>query len=317
MSKPLVSVVIPCYKAEKYLSETIDSLYAQKKVNLQIIAVEDGVFDNTAKILENYPQIEHMQFAENRGAQKARNTGLAKVKSDYVMFLDSDDYHEGELLYGLYKSLEDSGASIAFGKLKKIYENSKKERWFLPPKNETNLEVLERWLLGFSGPNPSAILWRTSELQRIGAWNEQFHRNQDGELVIRAMFNDCTVTQSYEGHGVYRLHNQSSVSKDMSEKTFKSQELLEMYIKSQIKLKQEYKFLIKPLGKWIFNNAMIAYKYNQFIIGKKWEKKWIENGKYGGYSGQKKIKQIISYIAYKIFGLKNAIALFKKINKNW
>ena len=104
---PLVSVVIPCYKAEKYIARAIDSVLAQPYVDVEVIVVEDGVFDNTKSIVSRYSdKVKFLSFEQNRGAPVARNAGLKEVSSEYVMFLDADDFLEGELLRGLYDILQ-------------------------------------------------------------------------------------------------------------------------------------------------------------------------------------------------------------------
>ncbi len=102
LEHPLISVVIPCYKAEKHIARAIDSALAQPHVDVEIIVIEDGVFDDTKSIVSLYgDKVKFLSFKQNRGASVARNVGLEEVSSEYVMFLDADDFLEGELLKGL------------------------------------------------------------------------------------------------------------------------------------------------------------------------------------------------------------------------
>lgn len=92
---PLVSVIIPVYKTEKYLPRCIDSLLAQTLQDLEVILVDDGSPDNSGQICDDYaamhPHI-HVIHKENGGPQLARIAGMQAAKGKYLAFLDSDDY---------------------------------------------------------------------------------------------------------------------------------------------------------------------------------------------------------------------------------
>lgn len=95
----LVSVVVPVYKVEKYLDRCLDSLCRQSLHDIEIILVDDASPDRCGDICEKYAlkdtRFKVIHHPENRGLSAARNTGIANATSDYLMFVDSDDYvHE-------------------------------------------------------------------------------------------------------------------------------------------------------------------------------------------------------------------------------
>lgn len=97
----LVSVVIPAYNTEKYIKSMIESLKEQTYQNLQIIFVDDGSCDGTAKIIKSYQCEDHRveyYYQKNQGVSIARNNGLKKVKGKKIFFLDSDDTFENDLI---------------------------------------------------------------------------------------------------------------------------------------------------------------------------------------------------------------------------
>jgi len=312
---PFISVVIPCYKAELYIARAIDSVLAQEYVNIQVLVVEDGIVDNTKSIVSAYDErVEHIILKTNQGASAARNTGLEKANSDYVMFLDADDYLEGKLLIGLHDAINNKKASIAFGPCIKRWEEKKLETTFFPPAEETPLMVVERWLKGNSGPNPSSVLWKTSEIKRIGGWNEDFSRNQDGELIIRAMLNGCTVAASFSGAGIYRMHENESVSKHIYPSTFDTQEQIENYVRDWLE-KNSNKEIEKALNIYRFRNAVDAYRNGLVEVGDYWKKKWKKHGgKVTGLPGFGLKKLIITAI-YITFGLKYGEYLILRIRR--
>ena len=96
MNQPLLSVIVPVYKTEKYLEECIRSLTEQTLPDLELIFVNDGSTDTSAQILEKYRALDPARIRvitqKNGGQGKARNAGLAAAKGEYVGFVDSDDY---------------------------------------------------------------------------------------------------------------------------------------------------------------------------------------------------------------------------------
>lgn len=88
---PLVSVVIPCFNAENYVAEAIDSVLSQTYPHIELIVVDDKSSDRSAEIIRTYG--DKLKFKQNNhnGACFSRNTGLALSQGEYVQFLDADD----------------------------------------------------------------------------------------------------------------------------------------------------------------------------------------------------------------------------------
>jgi glycosyltransferase involved in cell wall biosynthesis len=98
MSKASIDVIIPCYNTGRYLREAIDSVLAQTLLPAKLIVINDGSTDDSGEIADSYLKtytgpveiIHHRQ--QNAGLSAARNAGLAKSTSEFVAFLDADDY---------------------------------------------------------------------------------------------------------------------------------------------------------------------------------------------------------------------------------
>lgn len=91
MSSPVVSVIIPCYNAERYIGATIASVLAQDQAGLEIIVVDDGSSDGSVDLLRReFPQVRLEQQA-NAGVAAARNRGIALARGKWVAFVDADD----------------------------------------------------------------------------------------------------------------------------------------------------------------------------------------------------------------------------------
>ena len=109
MNSPLVSVIIPCYNAEKYLKQCLDSVINQTLRDIEIICVDDESSDGTLDILTEYQKKDSrlkVITQKNAGAGDARNTGLRLAKGTYLSFLDSDDFFELNMLQEAYNLAE-------------------------------------------------------------------------------------------------------------------------------------------------------------------------------------------------------------------
>lgn len=95
--QPMVSVIVPVYKVEKYLSECIESILNQTYVDFELILVDDGSPDRCGEICDEYAWKDSrvkVIHKENGGVSRARNTGIHAAQGKYIMFVDSDDYIE-------------------------------------------------------------------------------------------------------------------------------------------------------------------------------------------------------------------------------
>ena len=95
MRRTLVSIIVPVYKAEKYIHRCIDSLLAQTYKNIEVVLVDDGSTDLSRKIADEYAKKEDrikVIHQENEGASAARNPGLEIAQGEYIAFLDSEDW---------------------------------------------------------------------------------------------------------------------------------------------------------------------------------------------------------------------------------
>ena len=115
--KPLVSIVMPVYNGELYLREALDSVVNQTYRNFELICVDDGSTDKSVDILKEYhcndSRIVVLQ-QKNQYAGIARNNGMAQAKGKYLMFLDSDDVFEKNMLSVLVKRAERDNTDIIF-----------------------------------------------------------------------------------------------------------------------------------------------------------------------------------------------------------
>lgn len=105
MDKPLISVIIPVYKTEKYLKTCVDSVCLSDYKNLQIILVDDGSPDNCPELCDNIAKTDErikVIHKENGGLSSARNAALDIMTGQYVTFIDSDDVIKPDMISSMY-----------------------------------------------------------------------------------------------------------------------------------------------------------------------------------------------------------------------
>lgn len=147
--KVKVSVILPVYNVEKYLSKCLESLLNQTLTNIEIICINDGSEDNSAKILNEYQNKDQrikIINQENHGAGYARNRGIEIARGEYLSFLDADDFFDENMLKLAYNEAIQHNADICiynsylYDNLSKTTEinNFSIKKRFLPEKKVFN-----------------------------------------------------------------------------------------------------------------------------------------------------------------------------------
>ena len=157
MNEDLISIIVPIYNVENYLSRCLDSILAQEYKDLEILLVDDGSMDESGKICDAYAE-KDSRFAvihkKNGGLSDARNEGLKLAKGKYVSFVDSDDYIHPSFTRRLKEAMDRTGCHIAKCD---ILEVTRQEEPFPLPLpeysiygSEKYLEIIDRISGGFS-----------------------------------------------------------------------------------------------------------------------------------------------------------------------
>ena len=118
MSNPILSVVVPIYKVERYLPKCLDSILEQTLRDIEIICVDDGSPDSSGEIADSYARCHanlKVIHQMNSGLGPARNTGIEHATGDFIAFVDSDDWLEPDMYELMYKEAIETGADIVVG----------------------------------------------------------------------------------------------------------------------------------------------------------------------------------------------------------
>lgn len=187
MSNPVISVVIPVCNRAHTILRTLTSV-TQIKVPFEIIIVDDGSSDQTAEIVRDFIATSahgytmHLLVQENKGAPVARNVGWKMAKSDWILFLDSDDEIIANFVRESVAAIsEKSELEIVYGGYR-IKKEDKIIRTSQAFSEENALDgLISSWVT-----HPSAILFRKDLIQQIGGWDETLPAMQDFQFTLQA-----------------------------------------------------------------------------------------------------------------------------------
>lgn len=180
---PKVSVIIPAYNCERFIGEAIDSVLAQTFKDFEVIVVDDGSDDGTAKEAERYGDRLTYLHQPNRGQASARNLGFVHSGGDYLAFLDSDDRWYPQMLEVEVQALDNNPrVGLVYSEVDIIDDNGKLiQRKFLTQRAQRKKPVES--VIGYHWiPYSSASLKRRSVFEKAGCYDADFY--QGGEDVV-------------------------------------------------------------------------------------------------------------------------------------
>lgn len=235
-----VSVLIPMYNAEKYISATIENVLKQTWSDLEVIIVDDGSTDNSYTLAKQYESEKvHVYKQTNKGASAARNLAFEKSTGELIQYLDADDFlsfNKIEEQVQLYTKINDKDAIIASGIL--LFDGDVMETICIPHRQMSTsyynkpIDLLidicrEKYIV-----QSSIWLVHRDLLARVGGWNEQLTLNDDGEYFFRVVGQSSGVYFCSQGAVFYR-NTPQSLSKQVSQKAIESQ-LLATKVMAQV-----------------------------------------------------------------------------------
>lgn len=229
MSKlPLVSVIIPCFNAQKYIRQAVESCLNQEYKNLEIIAVDDGSTDSSLSILQGLKnrKLKVLQ-QKNQGASAARNHAYKYVMGEYIQYLDADDMLSPEKISCQVNLLEqDPKSTISLSNTIYFYdgekaENGKKSKGWPHVDSDNPTE----WLIDLLGPEAGGMVqtgaWLTPRAitDKVGPWDLSICPTpiDDGEYFSRVVLASKCIKKSCTGVNYYRQYkHQKSLSSQVS-----------------------------------------------------------------------------------------------------
>lgn len=211
-----VSIIVPVYNVEKYLRKCLHSLVHQTLADFEIIVVNDGSTDGSQNIIDefqaNYPERIQSFIKENGGLSDARNFGLAHINSEFVGFVDSDDWVMENMFEEMYQLAQKHSAEMAICNLQKVDETGKILQKLRQIPNMPEKITLENHLSVFSDLSYFACnkIFRVDLLE-----GKKFRKGihfEDIELIPQLLLRCKTIAQTQEFYYQY-LERANSISK--------------------------------------------------------------------------------------------------------
>lgn len=195
--KPLVSVIIPTYNAQEFITETLESVFAQTYPNIEIIVVDDGSTDQTSSIVRGYQsKICYYNQSNSGGSSIPRNAGIAYSSGEFLCFIDSDDlivpdqietqvnfmehYSEVGLVFSNYQNFNNHNDY-----LKSNFESCPHFYEYIKGKNEIVIEKAYRYLARENFGIASSFLMRKSLLEFEPCFDPSLRSSEDFNFYYR------------------------------------------------------------------------------------------------------------------------------------
>lgn len=185
---PLISVIIPCYNGEKFISESIESVIAQSYKNWELIVVDDGSTDKSKVLVRLCSGDRRVKLVENEcniGIPKTKNRGLSIARGDYVAFLDQDDVWMPEKI-DVQLSVFGEGNEVGVVCTGMIFtDEDMKERNLFNGFDDTDQKELLKALYLNPTNSSSLMMVKRDALSRVGTFDEDIIGWDDYELLMR------------------------------------------------------------------------------------------------------------------------------------
>ncbi|PLZ97231.1 glycosyl transferase family 2 [Fischerella thermalis CCMEE 5268] len=266
MSK-LVSVIIPCFNAARWLAETIDSCLQQTYPNIEIIVIDDGSTDNSLEILKSYGDKIIWENCSHQGGNHARNFGFALSKGEYIQFLDADDYILPEKIERQVRFLETTGVDVVYGDWRYKHHlpdgTSYLDKIEIPGEQADIIEsLLVDWWTALA-----SLLYRRTAVEKSGGWDEELAAAQDRDFFLSVVINGAKVLYQPGCYSVYRRYGYVTVSSSSPNRWIQNHSIVLKKAENKLlklnKLYDKYRYAI---AQCYLNMSRVALKHNYFKL---------------------------------------------------
>jgi glycosyltransferase involved in cell wall biosynthesis len=208
-SRHLVSILIPAYNAQEFLSDTVRSALAQSWSRKEIIILDDGSRDETFAVARQFeaPNVKVLT-QKNRGAAATRNAAYAMAQGDFIQWLDADDLLSPDKIACQMRAAERWGDKTLYSSAWAFFMYRPQKARFTPTALWADMSPLE-WMTRKMEQNlhMQTATWLVSRhlTEAVGPWNTQLLGDDDGEYFARVLMASESVKFLSEGKVYYRV----------------------------------------------------------------------------------------------------------------
>ena len=247
---PNVSILIPAYNAERWITQAVHSALHQGRGNVEVIVVDDGSTDGSLSALRAFGDRILLEVGPNRGATSARNRLLSLARGEWIQYLDADDYLLPNKISGQLAELAgDPITDVIYGPV--IVEWHSQSGFtagllVIPPPHDPWAQ-LALWQL----PQTGAPLFRRQALLDVGGWCEDQPCCQEHELYLRLLMAGKNFKYSDAGGAVYRRFETGTLSTTNMSRVWRERLKIEQRIEQYLGRKK----ILTPPRQWAINQA--------------------------------------------------------------
>ena len=259
----LVSIILPTYNGEKFLSDSVNSVINQTYKNWELIIVDDCSIDNTNEIAQEFAlkhdNIKCIRNQKNLKLPKALNAGFNIAKGYYHSWTSDDNMYKENALEEMVKFIEDTKSDVVYANSTNIDINTgeKIEYWVQP-----GTELPFQYCIG------ACFMYKAKVYKETGGYNPDWFLCEDYEFFFNAYSKNFKFNPLFKNLYIYRLHNDSLSSNYRKKADKRIMELQMSYIKT---LCSNNKFLYKQMRKnrfsgFIRNSNILPRKINYKLL---------------------------------------------------
>jgi glycosyltransferase involved in cell wall biosynthesis len=207
-----VSILIPCFNAERWIGQTIETALAQTWSDKELIVVDDGSTDGSLDVIKRYGDRVRWETGPNRGGGAARNRLLELAQGNWLQYLDADDWLMPDKIAHQMAFLNThAAADVLYGPV--IIEHwsethSWREALSIPEPRDPWI-LLARWFL----PQTGAVIWRKQAILDVGGWKVDQPCCQEHELYLRLLMAGKPFVYTEAAGAVYRQWSEMTLCK--------------------------------------------------------------------------------------------------------
>lgn len=258
---PLISIIIPVYNVQNYLSQCLNSVLGQTYKNLEIIAINDGSTDNSGKILDQYakndPRLKVIHQS-NVGLSETRNRGIALSHGDYIAFLDSDDWLVENCYQTSIEYLRDSEIDILCYDVFEFQDGQMRENTHIPKFSGKFHAVDKLEMLSQAWPLVWAKIYKSTFIKSKKITFPTGLLYEDNAFVYTCWVNNPVVICLNQPLHIYRMSREGSITSSKNPRTSDIFSIVKI-IRDQFKkhaLKKEFLYVIN----WSIDNLLWLYE---------------------------------------------------------
>lgn len=267
-----VSILIPCYNAQQWIGQAINSALGQSYPHVEVIVVDDGSTDDSVAVIKSFDGLIHWETQPNQGGNPTRNRLLELSKGNWIQYLDSDDYLLPDKIEKQVAVLaQNSQADIIYSpSVFEYYDNqsSRQEVLPIPEPHDDPWVLLARWHL----PQTGSPLWRKQAIVDAGGWKMDQPCCQEHELYLRLLMAGKTFVYCNHAGSVYRQWSEDTVCRKDMGRTYtqrlRIKDRMEQYLSATSQLTKERQHAI--------NQARFECARKIWLFNRNWAKQIIK-----------------------------------------